>query len=70
MTYYAADLKRAASIIETVISGLDMSTDVCGHCNVTKYANRDEAQMHKELGAIVRKLYKFAGRPIAKQGTP
>jgi hypothetical protein len=57
-------LLEAAGLIETVMGDLDTSQDICACCGLNKRRNWNEAQAHKELAAVVRKLKAFAGSEV------
>jgi hypothetical protein len=61
-----ATLQSAANAIETVTGKLDRTTSQCGHCDATRWNNRDEYQTGLELDAVIQKLRKLVQRERAK----
>jgi hypothetical protein len=59
-------LRRAASLVETVMESLDLTEIPCDHCKRVSHTNWDQAQAHKELDAIARKLKRFAKSDVFK----
>lgn len=53
-------LKRAAELILEVMSEMDTSSKVCPQCDRRKYTKWAEAQLHKELESVYKKLVRWS----------
>lgn len=62
------ELSLAARVIERYMGTLNLRRKDCAHCGRETYDSFADAQEHKELAAIVRKLRKFAGGKGKKSG--
>jgi hypothetical protein len=72
----AARLRQAARILDTVRATLNETTTICPHCGRNTHEDWGEAQIAKELSAVIRKVTAMAGtrymedHPMSKQIPP